>query len=71
MDVAQVQQAQPVQPIGEIGDPDVHFAHLEIQALDERAISDHGKGRRQQCAARGVDQEAARGIEFRSPDSPG
>ena len=67
MDVAQVQQAQPIQAVGEIGDGDLHFPHLEIQAFDERAVTHNRERRGQQRSSRGVEQAAARGIESWDP----
>ena len=67
MDVAQVQQAQPVQAVGQIGNRNLHFAHMEIQALDERAVTHHGEWRGQQRASRGVQQPAARRVECAVP----
>ena len=69
MDVAQMQEAQSVQAVGKIGNRDLHFSHVEIQALDEHTVAHDGERRGQQRASRGVEQPAARRIESsRAPE---
>ena len=62
VNVAELQDAEAVEVRGQAGQGNVHFAHVEIGALDESAIAYRGKRCGHECSAGGIEYAAAAGV---------
>ena len=66
MDVRQLHQTQSVQFRREVGDLDLLLAQVQLMALDENAISEHGRRRGEHSGIGGLEEMPPRGAVSRS-----
>ena len=62
VDVAQLQNAQPLKTGRQIRNWNIHFAHMEVSAFDERSVSYHREWSGQREIARGIERSPARAV---------
>ncbi len=62
MNVAELQDPQAIEIWGQAGQRDVHFANLEVSALDESTVTYGGKRRGHKRASGGIEHAAAAGV---------